>query len=46
MKFQQEPEVIGGGLPKANPAIGALFCFFGNAGHTGGAGRAVRFRFV
>ena len=46
MKHQQEQDVIGEGLPKANPAIGALFSFFGNAGHTGGAGRAVRFRFV
>ena len=46
MRLRLEPKVIGGGLPKANPAIGALFSFFGNAGHTGGTGRAVRFRFV
>ena len=46
MKHQQEQDVIGGGLPKSNPAIGALFCFCRNAGHAGGAGRAVSFRFV
>ena len=46
MKFQQESQVPGGGLPKSNPAIGALFCFCRNAGHAGGAGRAVRLGFM
>lgn len=46
MKFQQESQVPGGGLPKSNSAIGALFCFCRNAGHAGGAGRAVRLGFM
>lgn len=46
MKFQQESQVPGGGSPKSNPAIGALFCFCRNAGHAGGAGRAVRLGFM